>query len=59
MGHVKDNIDAWFKFYDSLDPFHEKLPDPWDKMIGLERIALLRCFRMDKVDNTQKQKIGF
>ena len=52
MSHVKDNVKAWFKFYDSMDPLHEKLPDSWDKLDGLERIPLLRCFRMDKVITT-------
>ena len=49
MGHVKENTQAWHKFYDSLDPFEEVLPEPWDKLDRLEKIVLLRCFRLDKV----------
>ena len=49
MGHVKENIQAWYKFYDSTDPFEQLLPEPWDKLDSLEKIVLLRCFRLDKV----------
>ena len=49
MGHVKENIDCWQKFYDSVDPLNCIPPSPWDRLQGLERIVLLRCFRLDSV----------
>ena len=49
MAHVKENTEAWHKFYDSVDPFEATLPPPWDRLHGLEKIVILRCFRVDKV----------
>ena len=49
MGHVKENVDCWHRFYDAADPLLERPPAPWDKLEGLERIVLLRCFRLDSV----------
>ena len=49
MGHVKENVDCWHQFYESADPLDHRLPPPWDRLEGLERIVLLRCFRLDSV----------
>ena len=49
MNHVKDNIDVWHGFYESQRPFEHPLPNSWGMLDGLEKLVLLRCFRMDKV----------
>ena len=49
MNHVKENLDVWKKFYNSPKPFEASLPNSWGKLEGLEKLVLLRCFRMDKV----------
>ena len=49
MAHVKENTESWHNFYDSTDPFGAVLPAPWDRLQGLEKIVILRCFRVDKV----------
>ena len=57
MGHVKENVDSWHKFYDSADPLSSIPPSPWDKLAGLERIVLLRCFRLDAVSRAVRKYI--
>ena len=44
------HVNAWKKYYDSIQPQVEKLPDKWnDKLGGFQKIIILRCLRPDKV----------
>ncbi|XP_047461369.1 dynein axonemal heavy chain 3 [Mugil cephalus] len=47
--HVQDNIPKWKNFYDSGKPHEEQLPDQWSKLVGLDRMVVIRCFRPDKL----------
>ncbi|KAM4624509.1 dynein axonemal heavy chain 3 [Polymixia lowei] len=47
--HVRDNISKWKKIYDSGRPHEEQLPDRWRTLAGMDRMAVLRCFRPDKL----------
>lgn len=46
---VRDNINEWKKMYDSLTPQEHKLPSPYDVLVGLDKMVVLRVFRPDKV----------
>jgi dynein heavy chain, axonemal len=48
--HFEANMPAWKKFYDSARPHEELLPEPWQTSLTLlQRMAVLRCFRPDKM----------
>lgn len=48
--HFEKGIKDWKKFYDSIEPHMETLPDPWDEKLNpFQKILLLRCLRPDKV----------
>jgi dynein heavy chain len=50
--HVKGNITKWKELYDSPEPhiFSQTMPKPWNKdLTDLEKLAVLRCFRLDKL----------
>lgn len=49
FAHVKDNIPKWKSFYDSGKPHEDQLPDQWSKLVGLDRMVVIRCFRPDKL----------
>lgn len=46
---VRDNTSEWKKMYDSLTPQEHKLPSPYDVLLGLDKMVVLRVFRPDKV----------
>lgn len=46
---VRDNVNEWKKMYDSLTPQEHKLPSPYDVLVGLDKMVVLRVFRPDKV----------
>ncbi|XP_061175178.1 dynein axonemal heavy chain 3-like [Saccostrea echinata] len=47
--HVRDNVSEWKKMYDSLTPQDHKYPSPYDVLVGLDKMVVLRVFRPDKV----------
>ncbi|CAG7816608.1 unnamed protein product [Allacma fusca] len=47
--HVQKNISAWKQLYDAAEPQDHTLPRPFDTKPDLERLTILRCFRMDKL----------
>ncbi|XP_043082022.1 dynein axonemal heavy chain 3 [Puntigrus tetrazona] len=47
--HVQENIAQWKQIYDSGHPQDEELPGKWSKIVGMERMVVLRCFRPDKL----------
>ncbi|KAL7390222.1 hypothetical protein ABVT39_017308 [Epinephelus coioides] len=47
--HVQDNIFKWKKLYDSGKPHKDQLPDQWNKLEGMDRVVVIRCFRRDKM----------
>uniref|UniRef100_A0A3B5AK42 Dynein axonemal heavy chain 3 n=1 Tax=Stegastes partitus TaxID=144197 RepID=A0A3B5AK42_9TELE len=47
--HVRDNISKWKNLYDSGKPHKDQLPDQWSKLVGLDRMVVIRCFRPDKL----------
>lgn len=49
MNHVSSNVQAWKVLYDSPEPQNVKLQSPWDRMNDLERLVILRAFRLDKL----------
>ena len=46
---VVENINEWKKVYDSPAPQNEKYPSPWDMVLGMDKMVILRCFRPDKI----------
>nr|XP_019607160.1 PREDICTED: dynein heavy chain 3, axonemal [Rhinolophus sinicus] len=49
MEHVQQYPHAWKVIYDSASPHEEKFPGSWRFLRGLERMAILRCLRPDKM----------
>ncbi|XP_065680811.1 dynein axonemal heavy chain 3 isoform X1 [Hydra vulgaris] len=51
LNGLKDqmNLPGWKVVYDSATPHLEKFPQAWDKLSGIERLAVLRCIRPDKI----------
>lgn len=50
MKHVRDNSDKWKVIFDSGEPQHVPLPDPWNtKLNPLQKLIVLRCIRYDKI----------
>uniref|UniRef100_A0A183SIA1 Dynein heavy chain 7, axonemal n=1 Tax=Schistocephalus solidus TaxID=70667 RepID=A0A183SIA1_SCHSO len=48
--HLRDNLPAWKKFYDSKSPETTPLPEPWQQNLDqFRRLVVLRCVRPDKV----------
>lgn len=47
--HVQDNVAQWKLFYDSGKPHEATLPDEWSKLVGMDRMVVIRCFRPDKL----------
>ncbi|KAK9527005.1 hypothetical protein VZT92_015671 [Zoarces viviparus] len=47
--HVQDNVSKWKELYDSGKPHKEQLPDRWSKLVGMDRMVVIRCFRLDKM----------
>ncbi|CAF0812221.1 unnamed protein product [Brachionus calyciflorus] len=47
--HVAKNVTKWKQIYDSTSPHEQPYPDQWDKLAGLDRLVVLRCFRPDKM----------
>ncbi|XP_041823134.1 dynein heavy chain 3, axonemal [Melanotaenia boesemani] len=47
--HVKGNTSKWKNLYDSGKPHKDQLPDQWSKLVGLDRMVVIRCFRPDKL----------
>uniref|UniRef100_A0A3Q3XJC7 Dynein axonemal heavy chain 3 n=1 Tax=Mola mola TaxID=94237 RepID=A0A3Q3XJC7_MOLML len=47
--HVQENISEWKKLYDSGKPHKDQLPDPWNELVGMDRMIVIRCFRPDKL----------
>lgn len=47
--HVEDNITKWKNLYDSGKPHKLPLPDQWSKLVGMDRLIVIRCFRSDKL----------
>ena len=48
--HFKLHTDDWKKYYDSIQPQVEPLPDKWQEKLGnFQKIIILRCLRPDKV----------
>ena len=46
---VEDYAKLWKDFYDSPSPHTYTLPSPYDSLIGLDRMLVLRTFRPDKM----------
>lgn len=46
---VLKKIGAWKSFYDVSNPHEIPMPEPFDKIKGLQRLVALRCIRPDKV----------
>ncbi|XP_058476444.1 dynein axonemal heavy chain 3-like [Solea solea] len=49
LEHVRDNVSEWKKLYDSGHPHKAQLPDQWNKLEGMCRMIVIRCFRPDKL----------
>ncbi|NXU08026.1 DYH3 protein, partial [Pardalotus punctatus] len=47
--HVRANCGKWKPICDSVRPHGEAFPDEWSALTGLERMAVLRCLRPDKI----------
>ncbi|MED6291229.1 Dynein heavy chain 3, axonemal, partial [Characodon lateralis] len=62
FSHVTENIPKWKHLYDSAKPHEDQLPDQWDRLAGLSRMVIIRCFRPDKlvpaVQNFIEQNMG-
>jgi len=39
----------WKELYDASEPQDFPLPKPWDEITDLEKLAVLRCIRLDKL----------
>ncbi|KAM6899568.1 dynein axonemal heavy chain 3 [Xenentodon cancila] len=49
LKHVQDNTLKWKNLYDSRKPHKDQFPDQWNKLEGLDRMVVIRCFRPDKL----------
>lgn len=50
ISSFKNNLNEWQKYYDSIDPYVETLPKPWeDRASRFEKIIVLKALRPDKV----------
>lgn len=47
--HVRDNASQWKRLYDSAKPHKDQFPDQWGRLVGMERMVIIRCFRPDKL----------
>lgn len=47
--HVAEHSSAWEEVYNSPAPHRAPLPDPFHELQGLQRVALVKCLRPDKV----------
>ena len=47
--HVKDNLSSWKDIFDSSEPHKAEFPIPFNEVASLSRLAILRCFRPDKI----------
>ena len=46
---VEQNIGKWKEMYDSPEPDKFKYPAPFDSLIGLDKMVVLRTLRPDKM----------
>ncbi|KAK3571583.1 hypothetical protein QTP86_014552, partial [Hemibagrus guttatus] len=46
---VIENVAEWKRVYDSSRPHRERFPGKWHTLGGMEHMAVLRCFRPDKL----------
>ncbi|XP_058254502.1 dynein axonemal heavy chain 3 [Hemibagrus wyckioides] len=46
---VIENVAEWKRVYDSSQPHKERFPGEWGTLGGMEHMAVLRCFRPDKL----------
>ncbi|XP_053480111.1 dynein axonemal heavy chain 3-like [Ictalurus furcatus] len=46
---VRKNTADWKQVYDSSRPHEECFPGRWHTLVGMDRMAVLRCFRPDKL----------
>ncbi|XP_053350493.1 dynein axonemal heavy chain 3 [Clarias gariepinus] len=46
---VRENMAGWKQVYSSSRPHEEHFPGKWHTLVGMERMAVLRCFRPDKL----------
>ncbi|EDM17633.1 rCG40149 [Rattus norvegicus] len=49
MDDLSRNLTEWKAIYDSAWPQDESLPSPWVFLQALEKMAILRCLRPDKI----------
>ncbi|XP_059889045.1 dynein axonemal heavy chain 3 [Delphinus delphis] len=49
MEHLEQNANEWKLICDSAWPHEEMFPGSWKLLPGLERMAILRCLRPDKM----------
>jgi hypothetical protein len=45
---VASNIEEWKQFVQSQKPHQMAIPIPYQELTGLDKIALLKCFRPDR-----------
>ncbi|XP_016078231.1 PREDICTED: dynein heavy chain 3, axonemal [Miniopterus natalensis] len=58
MEHFKQNASEWKLIYDSAWPQEEDFPGSWKFLQGLEKMAVLRCLRPDKMIPATRQFIA-
>lgn len=56
--HVERYPEEWKPIYDSAWPHEESFPGSWNFLQGLERMAVLRCLRPDKMIPATRQLIA-
>ncbi|XP_042213444.1 dynein axonemal heavy chain 3-like [Homarus americanus] len=47
--HLANNVEAWEEVYISAAPYLANFPQPFHQLHGLDRLALVKCIRPDKV----------
>ncbi|KAK7071720.1 Dynein heavy chain 3, axonemal [Halocaridina rubra] len=56
--HLASNVSPWEVVYESPSPHEITFPEPYHELGGLERLAVLRCIRPDKVTLAIQDLIG-
>lgn len=47
--HVAENLEQWEEIFQSDTPHLAPFPDPYSTLEGINRLAVIKCLRPDKI----------
>lgn len=47
--HVAEHLEAWEEVFQSDTPHLAQFPEPYSTLEGINRLALIKCLRPDKI----------